>query len=312
MFRPPMALHLPSLQTFKRNPMKRKFIHITFLAAASAIISLVSCDKIYPPYMNVTDVSDCSVPDFPADTHHVKTVLLEEFTGHKCINCPEAAFYIHQIKQDYGEKIITLAIHAGGYATPDETGDYALDLTTDIGTDYNSHFSINSWPRAMFNRDTINNQRTFGNSSSWDGLIAQIINQPAKIFIQIINDYDNTNRKLCTHVKVTFLEDMDINTKLVVLLAEDSISGFQKNNNTTYGAVPDISNYIFNDVLRESFNSAYGENLTAGGVLQDSAIIKTYKKFLPSNYIDRHCKVIAYVYNSDTEEIIQTAERHVE
>jgi hypothetical protein len=86
-----------------------------------ATLVLGSCDEIDPPYMDGVqtppiDTTECPIPTFPADTHHVKVVLLEDYTGHKCVNCPTAAEIAHNLQITYGEKIILMAIHAGFFA----------------------------------------------------------------------------------------------------------------------------------------------------------------------------------------------------
>jgi hypothetical protein len=63
---------------------------------------LYACDKIEEPMMivNVQDIPD-NISDtlFFSDSVFVnqKQVLLEEFTGHLCVNCPEAAIFIHGV-----------------------------------------------------------------------------------------------------------------------------------------------------------------------------------------------------------------------
>ena len=43
-------------------------------------------------------------------------VLLEDFTGQNCINCPEAHKVIEQLEEQYGEdKFIAVSIHCGGF-----------------------------------------------------------------------------------------------------------------------------------------------------------------------------------------------------
>lgn len=292
--------------------MKKK-IAFAALFLFSAFVLFLSCDKVKPPYMKVNDITDCPVPVFPDDTHHVKTLLLEDFTGHLCINCPEAAHYVHQIKQTHGEKIVVLSIHAGGTADPNSTGNYTLDLrpSAGLGDELYNHFAIPANPRAMFNRELIGGNRNFGGSSSWPGLVDQVIAGQPELFIQIINNYDSASRKLCTHVKPTFLTSTSATLKLVVMIAEDSITGYQKNSIAAYGPTPDITNYTFNDVLRASFNGAFGENLASPGTSAGSSLIKSYKMMLDQNWTARHCKIVAYIYNADTEVILQAAEKHI-
>ena len=45
-----------------------------------------------------------------------RRVLLEDFTGQKCRNCPKAHREISSLKEVYGDNLIAVSIHAGGYA----------------------------------------------------------------------------------------------------------------------------------------------------------------------------------------------------
>ena len=45
-----------------------------------------------------------------------KIVLLEDFTGHKCVNCPVAADEIARLEEWCEGHLIAVSIHAGSYA----------------------------------------------------------------------------------------------------------------------------------------------------------------------------------------------------
>ena len=116
--------------------------------------------------------------------------------------------------------------------------------------------------------------------------------------------------RLCTHIKTKFLTANSQNLKIAVWIAEDSIVGYQSNNNVALGPDP-ITDYVFMDVMRDEFVGTYGEGLTNGSVAQDSAVIRSYKKILPTDWVDKHCKVVAYVYDVDTKAILQAVEGKV-
>jgi len=68
-----------SHQVFKK--MKK------YLAILSSILIITSCDIVEGPYLTDETIN-------PIDTTtntYVKKVLVEDFTGHKCPNCPDAA-----------------------------------------------------------------------------------------------------------------------------------------------------------------------------------------------------------------------------
>ena len=73
-----------------------------------ATIFISSCEVIEGPYMTGTiDPIDTT------NNQYVKNILIEDFTGHTCKNCPDAARELDAIHDVYGSQIIGLAIHAG-------------------------------------------------------------------------------------------------------------------------------------------------------------------------------------------------------
>ena len=70
----------------------------------------VGCDKIENPVVvkeNVinTDLypgeGDYVIPPFGDYPSSTQNVLLEDFTGHRCGNCPTAADIAHELKEEY-------------------------------------------------------------------------------------------------------------------------------------------------------------------------------------------------------------------
>jgi len=279
----------------------------------SGVFIFFSCDKVDPPYMNETDVSDCPVPGFPDVTNPQKTLLIEEFTAHKCIYCPTGSYYLNQIKsQPYGNKVIVLSIHASGLADP-EAGNYNLDLRPDThGEELYTYFAIPSEPRASFNREKLDGTTVFYSSpATWQAKAEQVLTESPVMTLQLINNYDSATRKLCAHVKVKFLTANSQNLKMALFIAEDRIIGYQMNNNTSVGPTPDIPDYVFMDVMRDEFVGTFGETLVSGNVAQDSSIIRSYKKILDPAWNAKHCKIAAYVYDTDTDEVLQAVEEKV-
>ena len=69
-----------------------------------------------------------------------KTVLIKDFTGARCVNCPAAAEYAHNLQHQLDEDhIFIMSVHAGYLAQP--IGSFP-DFLTDEGTEwYNNHDS---------------------------------------------------------------------------------------------------------------------------------------------------------------------------
>lgn len=84
----------------------KKILSLIFLV----IIALAGCDKVEPPYTQQNTNTDTTI------NNNVKRVLIEEFTGHLCPNCPEASHIAENLQQLYPGKITIIAIHSGNFA----------------------------------------------------------------------------------------------------------------------------------------------------------------------------------------------------
>ena len=87
-------------------------------------------------------------------TTAVKRVLIEEFTGRKCPNCPTGAQTIANIQAYYEGRVVAVAIHAGMYAMPTGSAFSDMDFRTEAGNTYNDTYSPQGYPAAMVDRKT--------------------------------------------------------------------------------------------------------------------------------------------------------------
>ena len=70
-----------------------------------------------------------------------RCVLLEDFTGQRCVNCPMAADEIHKLQEQYGEDVvIAVSIHSGPLGF--HTNPRFYGLATDLGDAYYTHWNL--------------------------------------------------------------------------------------------------------------------------------------------------------------------------
>lgn len=82
-----------------------------------------------------------------------RSVLIEDFTGQRCVNCPNAADEIHSLQQEYGEDmIIAVGIHGGPMAVWPNPERGIVGLATETGDNYNTYWKVEQWPMGMVNR----------------------------------------------------------------------------------------------------------------------------------------------------------------
>ncbi len=282
--------------------MKTLKISFTILFVLFAF-SFSGCDKIEPPYMNENgDQND-------DDTIVVRKILLEEFTGHQCPNCPEGMKTANQLKDIYGNRLLIMSIHTGLFARP-TPGDFENDYRTEAGDDIAAFFGINQYPVGIINRSEFDGS-TMLSPSGWGSAISQIIDSPPVIKLQIQNDYSSSSRELSVNINAEALVDIEGEYHLSLFLLEDGIISPQKTNNEDY-PTGIITDYEHNHVLREAINGSWGENFADDGLLSGETFNKDYSITLPEEWEADNCKVMAIIYNSESMEIIQAEERGVE
>lgn len=295
---------------------KIQFISGATVILATALWMLSSCDKIEEPYVikkNVVDTAQCPVPEFPAVTNPVKRVLLEDYTGHTCVNCPRAAVTAHELLQQYGDRLVIIAVHAGYFAKP-MSAPFDYDFRTTAGTTWDDFFGIGKVgnPNGMVNRTGYPSQHILS-PSAWGNAVANATAIPPLAELQLICDYDNTTSKLCVHTKTSFLQSVsNKEIRLSVVIVEDSIIQAQKNNDAQVGTTPQISDYVHMHVLRGAVNSAWGEKILAKDAVSGNPVIKSYQTKLEGfniyQMVPKNCRVVSFLYDADSYEVIQVAE----
>ena len=263
-------------------------------------ITLGGCDIIDPPYKQ--QVGQGGTAD--------RKVLLEDFTGHTCVNCPTAALLGQNLKNFYGNRLILMAVHAGYFARP-QSAPFNADYRSQAGEAWDQFFNIsaNGNPNALINRQRNNTFWHFP-PGSWSTKLAEVMQGEAPARIELTTNYNTTSRQLGISAKTTFLTALQGNYILQVCLVEDSLVSAQRNNDPNAGATPVIENYVHRHVLREAVNGIWGDQILSNPKTGNSAT-KTYQLTLPQAYRHQHCSVVVFVYDAETYEILQVEEKHL-
>lgn len=272
-------------------------------------IILVVC---FATVLNSCDKVDAPVKEVVAPPATDRKVLVEDFTGHKCGNCPRASKAIYDLKAVYGDNLIIMGIHAGGFATPfpPSAPYYTYDFRTPEGTELDTDFGISvaGNPNGMVNRRQVNGSYII-TPNKWADEVQKVLSNtdPLPVKISITNNFNSSSRELQTQINTEFFSTLTGSYKLCVFLVEDSIVNWQKD----YDATPeDIEFYVHREVLRTSMNGTYGEVIST----TNEGDIKTlnYSKTLDPTWNETHMSVITYLYDATTKEILQVEQRELE
>ena len=260
-----------------------------------------SCDKVSSPY--VEDRDYCSGN---------KKVLLEDYTGHGCVNCPGAAVLAHDLKESFCDRIVIISVHAGFFAEPNFGNNplFDADFTTEGGNTWDTYFGNSSMgnPNGLVDRMKGSNGYVIY-PQSWAQVADAQLMEAAKALITISNDFDNDNNTLSTTIKTDFQEAVEGTYKLIVCITQDNIIAPQKNNDPEVGPTPIDSAYVHNHVLRKVINGSWGENLSNSGTVDMSVTYeKTYTQEFIEGWIPADCHVVAFVYHEETKQVLQVEE----
>lgn len=265
------------------------------------ILSFISCDKISKSDRNKIDISfiPSDTPSFPALDILFQKYLLEDFTGHRCANCPAAHVVANKLKAQMKDTLVLMVLHVGTLAKP-LGALFSADFMTDAGTEYAREFGITSNPNGMINRMLFNGNRRVA-YNEWEIKFNELVRKSADVGIQIIAKNDNENSTV--FIKTSLLNDVAQNLQLCVLLTEDNIISPQelKNEIDTF--------YVHNHVLRTSITpDVWGDILDISK--NGEFVIKAYSIDFKNNTAWRkeNCNIVAFVYDKDTKEILQVEE----
>ena len=277
------------------------------------LIIFSSCDKIEEPFIVEAN------PDWCGDansTEAIKRILVEEFTGHKCSGCPNATRALNELTEFYCDHLIIVACHSGPsvFTSPDDSGPLSTDFrTTECDSIVEAFGGLSSLPKGFVNR--LNNG-AFLSSGEWGSEIQNLIFDlnGEKILpdLDININYDIINfenKEIEINITIDYLTQLQGNYNLAVLITESNIISGQKDGNET------IENYEHNHIYRSAVNGTWGE-----GIDVNNTIEKNYSFIFNSsnninwnvdwNKID-NCAIVAYIYDVETEKIIQASERKI-
>lgn len=275
--------------------MKKIFVFITLLSA----ILFFSCDRIEGPYLVPSENEEITVTFPELDVSSVyRKVLIEEYTGHHCSNCPGGHQKLEELHERFGDTLVAVGIHAGALAAPNAAEGYPYDFRTEVGDELKQEFSIDGIPAAIINRYP---EPGGWGIARWLSKINAVDRSKPLAAIQLINEYNAQTGMLKANAQVTLLEPCPNQLRLAFYLIEDGIVKPQLNG-TEY-----IENYVHNHVLRASLNGTYGTLLNTNGYLETGKGYTLAHKINMSghDWNPANCTVVAILYDRTSSDVLQ-------
>jgi thiol-disulfide isomerase/thioredoxin len=281
--------------------MRIRAIHIF-----SILISFwsVSCDVITPPYTRSV-APDTTQPDTGMVRYH--KVLIEEFTGAQCTNCPIGHRKLAELAAVYGDSIVIVSIHAGEFARPNASKGYPTDFRTPAGEELNTRFRVFAYPAAVIDRSKIDGTSYVVGVQNWGSAIARQLRGSTPLAIETQALADTLSGQLTIRVRLQSLVPIDYPLNIGYYILEDSVVAPQLDNGTY---VPD---YIHRHVLRDAPLGAYGEALISAQTPAGTTITRTYTYNLGQVAWNlRHLEVVVFITRPEPDyTVVQCQKSHV-
>lgn len=175
-----------------------------------------------------------------------RAVLIEEFTGQRCVNCPNAATEIARIQQSYGENVIAVAIHSGPLAI--FSRDQVTGLRTELGDTYYNYWGVEEEPSALINR-----KGGVVRLNQWQTMIHDQLQLQTPLSLKVTCQ---TRTAGGIDIQVSIHSSVIYRGKLQLWLTEDQVVAPQLMTDGTMNA-----EYVHQHVLRTAVNGDWGDDI---------------------------------------------------
>ncbi|MDE5749466.1 MAG: Omp28 family outer membrane lipoprotein [Duncaniella sp.] len=264
-----------------------------FTATLALGASLSSCDGV--------DDYDRFVPTTPVEV--ARTVLIEDFTGQNCVNCPAAHEVLEQLVAQYPTAVIPVSIHAGHFAVKVDRTRYPdyIGLAQPEGDDMAARWGITAYPSGVVNRTGPALE-----ADSWAEAVRRQLATPSHLGVAVeaaLNPSDPSE----ISISVTLDPQENVDGTLHVWVVESGIVAFQLSNGQ--GRIPD---YVHDNVYRCSVDGIDGTPVTLTmREPQTIRFVQTVRQTEIERWDTSRLSIVAFV-ETPTEGVLQAAITKVE
>ncbi len=288
---------------------------LRFLAVPAALLLLASCQEKGPLIDFGPKASDTTYAA-AVESPQQRVVLIEEFTGVTCPQCPAGHEVLKNILAANPGQVAILGIQPIGNAQSrpfDRDGVKTRhDNRTQAGTDIGSaiYGGIASLPQAGFDRiSDAGAVSALFLRSEWPSRVDARKVVATKANITIRSSYNSSNRQAAITVRVAYTGAVSMPQKLSVAITEDKIIDVQE-----LAVSPGHEdNYEHEHVLRDVLTTSTGSSILSGmsTIPAGQVYERTFTYTIPEEWNPDNCNVVAFVANSDpgSQEVLQAAQK---
>ena len=290
---------------------------IAIAAISVAGIFYSSCKEVCPPidFKGTTSASDTvSVPYDASLSSQVRNVLLEDFTGVGCVNCPDAHSIAAGILSSHpaGNVVVVAEHDTLGLLTipyPFGTHDFRTVEAKDIFAALGGSLSrpIGAVDRKYFSGETtipVARQK-------WAGYVNQdLLITPPKVQMKIERSYNDATRVLKLGVILQYAETITSNLNMSVMLTESGLVEPQlggPNGGSTGIDTFYVHNHVLRDMMTPSLGRAVSGNHTPGHATK--FLFPDYN--VPASWNADSVKIVSFITNADTLNVLQVVDENL-
>lgn len=212
-----------------------------------------------------------------------RNVLLEDFTGQNCSNCPTAHEVVNSLKEQYGDAVVAVSVHATSFFGIPE-GDPRGGLMLPDGDIYLSQWDDPdnvSLPTGVINR-----RGGLTDYSKWAAEVRQALTEEAQV--QLTLEADSVEGKDSVAIRVQIQPGITSSVKLQLWVTENNVVARQRNEFTT------DRQYVHQHVYRGAVNGVGGEEVA----LQNNVFLNMERGIrIKSNWKAENLSVVGFVYS---------------
>ncbi|MCC6753444.1 MAG: Omp28-related outer membrane protein [Saprospiraceae bacterium] len=261
---------------------------------------LFSCSEWERPILLKTNVVDASQ----------RVVVIEEFTGMSCVNCPTGIAISNAIADIYPDNVVLIAIHSKFLGQPATKGQTDLRVPdAQAVEDF-----LGSWlakPEAAINRlySAPHMGYRIGNPDSWKSLVeAELLKDP-EVDLRIQVNFHETSRTLRVQLEGTARVDIAQPIHLHCGITQSGIIADQLDN-----ATGKLVNFEHRHALLKVLSPVSGDRM-ANSLKSGEKFSKEYQFVLPVDSVlwkPEDCQVFGFASRDENEKyILQAAEAPV-
>ncbi len=244
-----------------------------FIALGAMALTFASCSDI-DEYERFLDVEVAQAK---------RCVLIEDFTGQACVNCPKASVEIANILEQYGHhNVVAVGLFGGPFSKHPSSGK-PLPLYSEEADHLYNRFGADTQPIGMVDRQGL------ASYTSWTALVNQEIKKDSSLEFELVSNYDAATRTC--NILVTVDAILDVEGKLNVWLTEDNVVSPQY----MPDGAPTEKNYNHKHVFRKSVSHIDGDAITVGYGMQKQY---EYSIQLNEKWVAENMNVVVFVDNN--------------